>query len=75
MSTSAAKNVNRLLTPLAALGLTIIMVGATTVSVLAMGAAAGIVPAVVGIVTAWIAYGRSRVAPLADAPRHVLRVA
>ena len=63
------------LTPLAAAGLTIIMLGAVTVSILAMGAAAGIFPAVVGIVTAWIAYGRARVVPLADAPRHALRLA
>ena len=63
------------LTPLAAAGLTIIMIGATSVSILAMGAPAGIFPAVVGIVTAWIAYGRTRVAPLADAPRRALRVA
>ena len=61
------------LTPLAAAGLTIIMIGATTVSILAMGVAAGIFPAVVGVVTAWIAYARTRVAPLADAPRHVRR--
>jgi hypothetical protein len=63
------------LTPLAAAGLTIIMIGATTVSILAMGAPAGIFPAIVGIVTAWIAYGRTRVAPLADAPRRTLRIA
>jgi len=63
------------LTPLAAVGLTIIMIGATAVSVLGMGAVAGIFPAVVGIVTAWIAYGRTRIAPLADAPRRMLRVA
>lgn len=63
------------LTPLAAAGLTIIMIGATTVTVLGMGVAAAIVPAVVGIVTAWIAYGRTRVAPLADAPRRRLRTA
>jgi uncharacterized membrane protein YphA (DoxX/SURF4 family) len=63
------------LTPLAAAGLTIIMIGATAVSILGMGAAAGIFPAVVGIVTAWIAYGRTRVAPLADAPRRVARIA
>jgi uncharacterized membrane protein YphA (DoxX/SURF4 family) len=63
------------LTPLAAAGLTVIMIGATTVSILSMGALAGIFPAVVGIVTTGIAYGRTRVAPLADAPRHVLRVA
>lgn len=63
------------LTPLAAAGLTVIMVGATTVSVLAIGAAAGIFPAIVGVVTTWIAYGRTRVVPLEDAPRRVLRVA
>ena len=63
------------LTPLAAAGLTIIMIGATTVSIAGMGVAAGIFPAVVGIVTAWIAYARTRVAPLADAPRRQLRVA
>ncbi|MDB4898255.1 MAG: DoxX family protein [Gemmatimonadetes bacterium] len=57
------------LTPLAAAGLTVIMIGATWVSIVAMGAAAGIVPAVVGVMTAWIAYGRTRIAPLTDAPR------
>jgi uncharacterized membrane protein YphA (DoxX/SURF4 family) len=63
------------LTPLAAAGLTIIMIGATTISIQAMGVSAGIFPAVVGIVTAWIAYGRTRVVPLADVPRRLLRVA
>ena len=63
------------LTPLAAAGLTIIMIGATVVSILSMGAAAGILPAVTGIVTAWIAYGRTRVAPLSSAPRRVIRAA
>lgn len=57
------------LTPLAAAGLTVIMVGATTVSILAMGASAAIFPAVVGIVTAGVAYARTRVAPLAHAQR------
>ena len=64
-----------LLTPLAAAGLTTIMIGATAISVLGMGAAAGIFPAVVGVVTAWIAYGRTRVVPLTDAPRRVYRLA
>jgi hypothetical protein len=63
------------LTPLAAAGLTIIMIGATAVSVLAMGASAAIVPAVTGIITASIAYARTRVVPLVDAPHRVLRVA
>ena len=71
----AATRVRTALTPLAAAGLTIIMIGATVVSILAMGALAGIFPAVVGLVTAWIAYGRTRLAPLADVPRRVLRVA
>jgi uncharacterized membrane protein len=57
------------LTPLAAGGLTLIMIGATSVSVVATGGSAGIFPAVVGIVTAWIAYGRSRVAPLSETLR------
>ena len=71
----AATRIRPRLTPLAAAGLTIIMIGATTVSIMAMGAAAGIVPAVVGVITASIAYGRTRVAPLADRPRRVLRAA
>ena len=63
------------LTPLAAAGLTIIMIGATTVTVFAMGVAAAIFPAVIGLVTAWIAYGRTRIEPLSDAPRRRLSTA
>jgi uncharacterized membrane protein YphA (DoxX/SURF4 family) len=63
------------LTPLAAAGLTIIMIGATVVTLLSMGAAPAIFPAVVGVVTAWIAYGRTRIAPLAGVPRGALRTA
>ena len=63
------------LTPLAAAGLTIIMIGATTVTVLGMGVAPAIFPAVVGLLTTWIAYGRTRVEPLDDAPRRRLRAA
>jgi uncharacterized membrane protein len=63
------------LTPLAAAGLTIIMIGATTVSIIGMGVGAGILPAVVGVLTTWIAYNRFRIAPLAETPRRVLRAA
>jgi uncharacterized membrane protein len=63
------------LTPLAAAGLTLIMVGATTISILAMGVAAAILPAVVGLITASIACGRTRIVPIEDAPRRALRVA
>jgi uncharacterized membrane protein YphA (DoxX/SURF4 family) len=63
------------LTPLAAAGLTIIMIGATTVSIIAGGVAAGTFPAVIGVLTTWIAYSRVRVTPLVSAPRRVLRAA
>ena len=52
------------LTPLAAAGLVIIMIGATTVTVLQQGpSAAAVVPAVVGVLAATIARGRMRRAP------------
>lgn len=63
------------LTPLAAAGLTIIMIGATTVTISAMGAAAAIFPAIVGVVTAWIVYARTGVAAIPETPRRVLRAA
>lgn len=53
------------LTTIAAIGLLTIMSGATTISILGMGLAAGAVPAVVGILAATIAYTRTRVVPLA----------
>jgi hypothetical protein len=63
------------LTPLAAAGLTTIMIGATTITILAMGAMAALFPAIVGVVTVWIAYARTSVVPIADVPRRVLRIA
>ncbi|MCU1334595.1 MAG: DoxX family protein [Bryobacterales bacterium] len=51
------------LTPLAAAGLVIIMVGATVIS--GMGSVpVALLPLVVGILAAFIAYGRWRLAPL-----------
>jgi hypothetical protein len=51
------------LTPLAAAGLVIIMVGAV-VSTLAVGGGAGaLFPLVVGALAAFVAYGRTRLAP------------
>ena len=52
------------LTPLAALGLTLVMVGATLTTVVPHGIAMGIVPFVAGVLTAAIAYGRLRLAPI-----------
>jgi uncharacterized membrane protein YphA (DoxX/SURF4 family) len=71
----AATRIKPFLTPLAAAGLTVIMIGATVVSIMSMGAVAGIIPAVLGVVTAWIAYGRTRVAPIADGRHGVARLA
>jgi uncharacterized membrane protein YphA (DoxX/SURF4 family) len=52
------------LTPLAAVGLVIIMVGATWITISTGDVATAVVPFVVGILAAFIAYGRSRLAPI-----------
>jgi tellurite resistance protein TehA-like permease len=55
------------LTPLAASGLVIIMIGATVltlVGVVPVGAALALIPLVVGLLSAFVAYGRWRLAPL-----------
>jgi len=51
------------LTPLAAAGLVIIMIGAVAVS-LKLGMGAALLPFVVGLLLAFVAYGRRRLAPL-----------
>jgi len=57
------------LTPIAATGLVIIMIGAVAISVRYMGAATGIVPFVTGLLAAFVAYGRWRIAPLGERAR------
>ena len=52
------------LTPLAAVGLVIIMIGATWITLSTMDMASAVVPFVVGILAAFVAYGRSRLAPI-----------
>ena len=52
------------LTPLAAIGLTIIMIGAVAVSVKLFGFKSAISPLVIGVLCAFIAYARWRVRPL-----------
>ena len=51
------------LTPLAAAGLFVNMNGATALTVAADGLAAGVIPLVVGLLAAFVAYGRWRLAP------------
>lgn len=52
------------LTPLAAIGLTIIMVGATVITLKIGGGATAIIPLVTALLSAFVAYGRGRPAPL-----------
>ncbi len=51
------------LTPLAAVGLVVIMIGATVLNIVADGVAAGVVPLVIGLLSAFVAYGRWSLAP------------
>ena len=51
------------LTPLAAAGLVSIMIGATTSTLVLGGGVGALVPAVVGLLAAVVAYGRWRLAP------------
>lgn len=52
------------LTPLAAAGLVIIMVGAVVVTLMTGDVAMALIPLVVGLLAAFVAYGRWRPAPL-----------
>jgi len=52
------------LTPLAAAGLTIIMIGATVITLTTGAVAMAVFPLVVGILAVFVAYGRWRLAPL-----------
>ena len=52
------------LTPLAAAGLVVIMIGATSLTVAYMGVGPAVVPLVTGLLAAFVAYGRWRMAPL-----------
>jgi uncharacterized membrane protein YphA (DoxX/SURF4 family) len=52
------------LTPVAASGLVIIMFGATVTTLFTPAPAGAIVPFVIGLLAAFVAYGRARVSPL-----------
>lgn len=51
------------LTPLAAAGLVIIMIGATVITVIGGGIAGALMPLATGLLAAFVAYGRWRVMP------------
>ena len=51
------------LTPLAAAGLVMIMIGASVLTLASGGVAQALIPLVVGLLSAFVAYGRWRLAP------------
>jgi hypothetical protein len=64
------------LTPLAAAGLVIIMIGATVLTLAGGDLLLALIPLVVGLLAAFVAYGRWRLAPLRGSSRRsVLRPA
>jgi len=54
------------LTPLAAAGLVIIMIGATVLNLATRGVAPAMMPLVMGLLAAFVAYGRQTLAPQRD---------
>jgi len=56
------------LTPLAAAGLVIVMMGATVFTLATGGGPLALVPLVIGFLAAFVAYGRRHVTPLASGP-------
>ena len=52
------------LTPLAACGLVIIMIGATVITAMTAPVVQALFPLVVGLLAAWVAHGRWRLAPV-----------
>ncbi len=54
------------LTPLAASGLVIIMVGATVLALVGGDVVSALIPLVVGLLSAFVAYGRWRLAPQSE---------
>jgi uncharacterized membrane protein YphA (DoxX/SURF4 family) len=64
-----ALGIKRGLTLLAATGLTIIMAGATVITMSTMGVGVGLIPLTVGLLVVFVAYGRWRLSPLGHPPR------
>jgi DoxX-like protein len=56
------------LTPVAAAGLVIVMIGATVITLAGDAAAPALIPLAVGLLAAFVAYGRWRLAPIGRRP-------
>jgi len=62
----AALRIRPVLTPLAAAGLLIIMIGAVVSTVLTMDPSFAIMPAIAAVLSAFVAYGRWQLAPQSE---------
>lgn len=62
------------LTPLAASGLVMIMIGATTITAFAIAVAPALVPMTIGLLAAFVVYGRWRLVPVSAASRRPMVV-
>ena len=60
----AALRIRPGLTPLAAAGLVVIMIGATVITLVSGEFLAALMPLVIGLLAAFVAYGRWRLAPI-----------
>jgi hypothetical protein len=63
------------LTPLAAAGLVLVMIGATVLTLATAGVAVALIPLAVGLLAAFVAYGRWRLAPHRGSRRSALQPA
>ena len=55
--------IRQILTPVAAAGLVIVMIGATVLTLMTGAVAMALIPLVTGILASFVAYGRGRLAP------------
>ena len=62
------------LTPLAASGLVMIMIGATTITAFAIAVTPALVPMTIGLLAAFVVYGRWRLVPMSAASRRPMVV-
>ena len=62
------------LTPLAASGLVMIMIGATTITAFAIAVTPALVPMTIGLLAAFVAYGRWRLVRVSAASRRPMLV-
>jgi hypothetical protein len=61
-----------ILTPIAAAGLVLIMVGATVITVVTMDVPSAAMPFVTGLLATFVAYGRLRLAPQSGTARRLI---